>query len=178
MNFIYSLLLLTLSYTCVCQAPTKAQIKEVADAKKEVKRLKGEPFPPFTLTTLDGKVVASEDTKGKILLVNFWFTRCKPCILEMPEMNEMVEEFQDEEIIFIAPTFDSHEQVSKFLRKRDFDYQSIPDAKDFCLEMNVRSFPTHFIVNQEGVIDKVVVGYSSLTVKTLRKSIRKLLKPE
>ncbi|WP_420578613.1 TlpA family protein disulfide reductase [Ekhidna sp.] len=178
MKFIYTFLLLSIPLIVICQTPTKEQIKEVADAKKEVKKLKGEPFPEFDLTTLEGAQVSSKDTKGKIMLVNFWFTRCRPCIVEMPEMNEMVEEFQDEEIIFIAPTFDSHEQVSKFLQKRDFDYQSIPDAKDFCLEMNVRSFPTHFVVNQEGVIDKVVIGYSSMTVKALRKSIRKLLKSE
>ncbi|MEQ8903827.1 TlpA disulfide reductase family protein [Ekhidna sp.] len=175
------LLLLTatiLPLLITAQQPTKEQIKQVADAKKEVKRMKGEPFPAFELTTLDGETYTKDQLKGKIFLVNFWFTRCGPCIKEMPEMNEMVEEFKNEGIVFLAPTFDDEQQVRKFLEKREFIYESIPDVKDFCVEMNVRSYPTHFVVNREGIIDKVVIGYSVMTVGTLKKSIRKLLKSE
>lgn len=171
-----STLLILLPLLSLAQQPTKEQIKEVADARKEVKRMKGEPFPDFELTTLDGKTYTKKQLEGEIYLVNFWFTRCKPCIMEMPEMNEMVEEFKEEGIVFLAPTFDDEEQVRKFLGKRTFAYQSIPGVKDFCQEMNVRSYPTHFIVNREGIIDKVVIGYSVMTVKALKKSIRKLLK--
>ncbi|WP_424961198.1 TlpA family protein disulfide reductase [Ekhidna sp.] len=173
-----STLLILLPLLSLSQQPTKEQIKEVADARKEVKRMKGEPFPDFELTTLDGKTYTKKQLEGEIFLVNFWFTRCKPCIMEMPEMNEMVEEFKNEEIVFLAPTFDDEQQVNKFISKRVFAYQSIPDVKDFCQEMNVRSYPTHFVVNREGFIEKVVIGYSTMTVGTLRKSIRKLLKSE
>ncbi|WP_420318667.1 TlpA family protein disulfide reductase [Ekhidna sp.] len=162
-----------LSYT---QQPTKEQIKQVEDAKKEVKRMKGEAFPDFELTDINGDTYTKDQLKGEIFLVNFWFTRCRPCIMEMPEMNEMVQEYQDEGIIFLAPTFDDSDQVDKFLLKREFLYQPIPDVKEFCLEMNVRSYPTHFVVDREGIIEKVVIGYSVMTVKSLEKSIRKLLK--
>ncbi|MEP5104786.1 MAG: hypothetical protein ABJQ84_09215, partial [Ekhidna sp.] len=90
----------------------------------------------------------------------------------------MVQSFAAEGIVFLAPTFDDHVTVKKFLQKREFEYQIVPDVKDFCLEMNVRSYPTHFVVNREGTIEKVVIGYSSMTVGALRKSIRKLLKSE
>ena len=95
---------------------------------------------------------------------------------KMPEMNEMVQEFKDKDIVFLALTFDDEEQVSKFLTRRDFKYNIIPDVKDFCLEMNVRSYPTHFVVNRGGTIEKVIIGYSVMTVNGLRRSIRKLLK--
>lgn len=170
------ILICTLPSLGSSQQPTKEQIKEVADARKEVKGMKGEPFPDFELTDIDGNTFTKDQLKGKIFLVNFWFTRCKPCIMEMPEMNEMVEEFQDNDIVFLAPTFDDEVQVRKFLSKRDFTYQSIPDVKDFCVEMNVRSYPTHFVVNREGIIDKVVIGYSVMTVKALKRSLKKLLK--
>jgi peroxiredoxin len=178
MKRLLPLLTILISFLVGAQQPTKEQIRQVEDAKKEVKRMKGQPFPEFELTTLDGETFTKEQLKGKIFLVNFWFTRCRPCIMEMPEMNEMVEEFQDEGIIFLAPTFDDEQQVRNFLAKRDFIYQSIPDVKDFCLEMNVRSYPTHFVVDREGNIDKVVIGYSVMTVKALKKSIQKLLKSE
>ena len=156
--------------------PTEEQIRQVEEAKKEVKKMKGKPFPDFELTAMDGTTYSKEELEGKILVINFWFTRCTPCVQEMPEMNEMVEEFKDEDIVFLAPTFDSDEQVNRFLSKRDFDYTIVPDVKDFCLELNVRSYPTHFIVNREGTIEKVIIGYNFMSIGTLRKSVRKLLK--
>ncbi len=157
-------------------AQTSEQVKMVEDAKKKVKKTKGEIFPLFELTTIDGEKVNYENTKGKIVLINFWFTRCKPCIMEIPEMNEMVEEFKSENVVFIAPTFDSDELVKKFLQERIFDYQIVPGVKEYCKQMNIYSYPTHFVLNREGTIEKVIIGYSSMTVGALRKSVRKLLK--
>ncbi len=176
MKIIITLFLFAFSLQTIAQEPTKEQIQQVEDAKKEVKAMSGKEFPAFNLTTLDGKVVSSENTKGKIILFNFWFTRCGPCIKEIPELNELVEEFQSEDVLFIAPTFDDSIQVAKFLTRFDFDYTLVSDVKDFCLELNIRSYPTHFIINREGVIEKVMIGYSMTTVKSLRKSLRKLLK--
>ncbi|WP_436516047.1 TlpA family protein disulfide reductase [Ekhidna sp. To15] len=161
---------------CSMAQPTEEQIRQVEEAKKEVKKMKGKLFPDFELTAMDGTTYNKENLEGKILVINFWFTRCRPCIEEMPEMNEMVEEFKDEEIVFLAPTFESNELVNKFLNKRDFNYEIVPDVKDFCLELNVRSYPTHFVVNREGTIEKVIIGYNFMSISALRKSVRKLLK--
>lgn len=155
--------------------PTPEQVKQVEEAKKAVKKMKGESFPDFSLTGRNGKVYTKEDLEGKIILFNFWFTRCTPCIQEMPELNELVAEFGDE-VVFLAPTFDPEERINSFLKKRDFGYDIISDVKEFCLELNVRSYPTHFVVNREGTIEKVIIGYSVMTVGSLRKSIKKLLK--
>lgn len=155
--------------------PTPEQVRQVEEAKKVVKKMKGESFPDFSLTDLDGKVYTKEELEGKIVLFNFWFSRCSPCVQEMPELNELVEEFGDE-VVFLAPTFDPEERVNSFLSKRDFDYTIVPDVKEFCLELNVRSYPTHFVINREGTIEKVIIGYSVMTVGSLRKSIKKLLK--
>ncbi|MEO9871290.1 TlpA family protein disulfide reductase [Ekhidna sp.] len=175
-RFIILILILFLSPGFLIAQPTKEQIKQVEEAKKEVKRMKGKPFPSFKLTAIDGTVFTMEELKGKILLINFWFSRCKPCIMEMPEMNDLVAKYKTEDIVFLAPTFDGTDLVKTFLDRRDFDYQIIADVQDFCLELNVRSYPTHFVVNQQGIIEKVIIGYSPLTVGGLRKSVRKLLK--
>lgn len=157
------------------QQPTQAQIKQVAEAKKEVRGMKGQTFPDFKLTTLAGEEISKQSTRGKIVLFNFWFTRCRPCIQEMPELNEMVKKFEREDIIFIAPTFDDSTQVNRFLDRFDFEYEVVAGVKDFCLDLNIRSYPTHFVLNRDGIIEKVRIGYSVTTVQSLRKSLRKLL---
>lgn len=174
--FKFVLLLVILFPLTLLSQPTAEQIRQVEEAKKEVKKMKGQSFPSFKLSDMDGTVYSKEELNGKIFLINFWFTRCTPCIQEMPEMNKLVDEFRGEGVVFLAPTFDDENQIHQFLNKRDFNYTIIPDEKDFCLELNVRSYPTHFVVNEEGIIEKVIIGYSSMTVRALRKSIRKLLK--
>lgn len=179
MNSLIALLFLCMGVNLMAQEPTKEQIKQVEEARKMVKGMKGEPFPDFSLSTIEGQTFTSEDTKGKYVLFNFWFTRCRPCIEELPELNALVEEFAaNDEVIFLAPTFDDEALIQKFLTRFEFDYQLVGDVKDFCLELNIRSYPTHFIVNREGIIEKVLIGYSPITVSTLRKSLNKLLRSE
>jgi peroxiredoxin len=160
----------------IAQQPTKEQIQQVEDARKEVKSMKGKTFPEFDLIGMNGDTISSENSEGKIVLLNFWFTGCRPCIQEIPELNEMVKEFQSEDIVFVAPTFDDSTQVSKFLKRFEYNYDIVPDVKDFCLQLNIRNYPTHFIINKEGIIEKVMIGYSTTTVASLRKSLKKLLK--
>lgn len=169
-------LFVTLSFSVHAQEPTKDQIKQVEEARKEVKGMKGNAFPDFELISLDGTSISSKDIEGKIVLFNFWFTSCRPCIQEMPELNKLVEEFKDSGIVFIAPTFNDSEQVQKFLKRFDFSYDIIPDVKNFCLELNIRNYPTHFVINKEGIIEKVFIGYSMTTVESLTKSLKRLLR--
>ncbi|MEQ9404644.1 MAG: TlpA disulfide reductase family protein [Cyclobacteriaceae bacterium] len=170
------LILLTLTVAAFAQQPTPEQIKQVEDARKEVKRMKGEKFPEFELTTINGKTYNSEDLRGKIVLLNFWFTGCRPCIEELPDINALADEFKSEKIVFLAPTFDNKAKVDKFLNRFSFNYEVVADVKDFVIGNNIRSFPTHFVIDREGYIEKVVIGYSVMTDNMLRKAVNKLLK--
>ncbi len=176
MKYFSTVVLLLVVYCASAQEPTPEQIKQVADAKKEVKRMKGEKFPDFELTTLDGKTYKNEELLGKIVLFNFWFTSCRPCIMELPDINAIVEEYGSDEIVYIAPTFENQTKVDKFLTRFNMEYEVVADVKDFVLGNNIRSFPTHFVIDREGYIEKVVIGYSVLTDNMLRKAINKLLK--
>ncbi|MEP1097558.1 MAG: TlpA disulfide reductase family protein [Cyclobacteriaceae bacterium] len=176
MRYLAIICMALLGFSTYAQQPTPEQIKMVADAKKEVKRMKGQKFPTFELTAMDGKTYRNEDLLGKIVLFNFWFTSCRPCVMELPNINAIVRDYKSDDIVFIAPTFEDQSKVDKFLTRFTLDYEVVPDVKEFVLGNNVRNFPTHFIIDQEGYIAKVITGYSVITEKSLRKSIDKLLK--
>ena len=42
--------------------------------------------PEATFTTIEGQTLATEDLRGKVVLVNFWATDCIPCVREMPRI--------------------------------------------------------------------------------------------
>ena len=110
---------------------------------------------------LDGKIYRQEDLAGKIVVMNFWFSNCLPCLKEIPELNEIVAEYKDnKDVVFLGLATDGKLQLNKFLKKKPFAYTIIPDAAQIMLrfsepDKNGRieiKFPTHLIVSREGKI--------------------------
>ena len=70
----------------------------------------GDPAPALKATKwLQGTEVKSFE-KGKIYIVEFWATWCGPCIVMMPHMSEMQEEYKDKSVTFIGYTGQGHRQ--------------------------------------------------------------------
>jgi thiol-disulfide isomerase/thioredoxin len=134
------------------------------------------PVNEFSLAGLNNKKWNSTELKGKVLVINFWFTACKPCIQEMPHLNKLVEEYKNTEVVFLAPAPESESQIKKFLKKYSFDYDITPSSTDLIAEMNIENFPTHLIIDKKGIIRQVFIGYADDIKEKLQTEIDKLIK--
>ena len=56
------------------------------------------------------------------MVINFWFFICGPFIAELPFLNDLVETYKDENIKFLALSFDSIPDITNFLARTDFTY--------------------------------------------------------
>ena len=93
----------------------------------------GKRAPDFTMTDLNGHEISSETTKGKVVVLNFWFVSCKPCIAEIPELNEVYKTYKNNsDVVFASITFDKKEKVDVFLEKHPLQYPVVSDAKEIC----------------------------------------------
>ena len=135
----------------------------------------GKPMKSFKFTDLYGNKWNSKDLKEKVVVMNFWFTSCQPCIKEMPLLNKTVADYKDNDVVFIAPAPEKEEQVNKFLLRNDFKYNIIPSSIDFIDKMKIEVFPTHLIIDKQGIIREVFIGYSDDIGDKLQEEIRKLL---
>ncbi len=133
--------------------------------------LMNEKAPNFTTKDLEGNIIDLQDFKGQYVLLNFWFVGCKPCIMEMPELNELVEEFKPQGINFLAIGLDSPERVNKFLESKDFDYTLLPNGRFISKEYGVTSYPTHLLLDREGKVIYSQQGYFSGLKYALRKRL-------
>ncbi len=138
--------------------------------------LLNKPVNEFNLTDLNNKRWSSKELKGKVLVINFWFTSCKPCIQEMPHLNKLVEENKNTGVVFLAPAPESESQIRKFLTKYSFDYSIIPSSIDFMTTMKIEKFPTHLVIDREGIIRQVLIGYADDIKEKLQAEIEKLNK--
>lgn len=114
--------------------------------------------PAFSLTSLDGQQFDLGSLRGKVVVLDFWFTGCAPCLEEIPKLNSLVDEFKDKDVVFIAPTWDKEPLLRTFVKDYPFKYHIIPNAQEFVRE-NCRDglgsviIPVHLVINQEGKVE-------------------------
>ncbi len=79
----------------------------------------GDPAPPLTLTTLDGKTINLADLRGKTVVLSFWATWCPPCIEELQDLAKVYERFGTRnDFVMIGLSRDFEEAaVREFLKK-------------------------------------------------------------
>jgi len=121
----------------------------------------GKQIPRFKEKTIAGEKLRSENLKGKILVINFWFTACPPCVAEIPALNKLREEYDNKNIRFLSVTFDDKWTVGKFLKRLPFNFDNIVDASFTRDAFGIRIYPTTFVIDQNGVIANTWVGGSN-----------------
>lgn len=119
-------------------------------------KLVGETFPNFKISS--DSLTELKSFYGTPVFINFWFTACEPCVAEMDVLNGFKTNYQDE-MVFIAVTFEDQEKVNDFLKHKPFDF--IMHTGDFELLEKLgldKSYPRNIILNERGEIVRVFGG--------------------
>lgn len=122
----------------------------------ETKKNIGNKFQIEKFKNRNSKNFKNDYFEGKPTVINFWFTKCPPCISELPTLNKLKEKFGDS-VNFISITFENQNSIDKFLKKHDFNFTHIPNSKKQIEELKISGYPTTFILDKNGVI-KIVSG--------------------
>ncbi|WGD33536.1 TlpA disulfide reductase family protein [Olleya sp. YS] len=152
----------------------KAKDNRVAK-NPEAEFTKGEKALDFIATDIDGNTFKLSDLQGQVVILNFWFTKCGPCIQEMPELNKLSENYKDKKVKFLAITFNQKDIVEQFLEEQDFTFTIVPNANDVVSLYGVNSFPTSIVIDKEGKIVAKEVGYRTNIKSVLTKAINAAL---
>ncbi len=158
-----------------------ASTEEKLSMKVAQSELQGElrnegPASTFTATDLNGTSYTLENLKGKIIVMNFWFIECKPCLLEMADLNTLVEKHKKEDVVFLGFALNDSRKLEAFLEKTDFIYNVIPNSNPIAQDYGVSGYPTHIVIDQNSEIVYSASGLSPVTVPNLEKAIENLLK--
>lgn len=132
------------------------------------------PAPEFRGVSLDGKMFDSKSLQGKIVVVNLWFIACGPCRKEIPKLNEIVREFKNKDVVFIAPTPDKPEPLREFLKALPFGYDIIPEADKIIEQFNTVHFPTHVVIDRNGQIELLMIGAGERRPEEVRRALLRI----
>ncbi len=137
------------------------------------------PAPEFRLKDIDGQVYTRENLLGKIVIFNFWGIWCKPCRLEIPQLNNLVKKYSGRpDIVFLAVSNDQNEDLRDFSGDTPFDYQLISEqnATELNIEMTdtgMISFPSHAVLDKSGKVVFIFLGTNPEIEQLLSRVIEK-----
>ncbi|MFC7441817.1 thiol-disulfide oxidoreductase ResA [Laceyella putida] len=131
-------------------------MSEPDDANLEV----GEEAPNFEFQTLEGKKAELSDYRGKVVLLNFWATWCKPCRTEMPDMQGTYNKFKNREVEILAVNIaEQPVTINGFVRSLGLTFPiGLDPQKEITKMYKVGPIPSSFFIDANGKITGIYQG--------------------
>lgn len=134
--------------------------------------------PDFSLQTLEGETVSLSELRGQAVLVNLWATWCPPCRAEMPAIQKLYDEYKDQGFMVLAVNMtyqDNPQSVLPFTRENNLTFPILlEETGEMARKYELRSLPSSFFVNRDGIIQEVVIG-GPMSEALLRTRIESIL---
>lgn len=111
-------------------------------------------------TDLQGNTVEISDFEGKVVMIDFWETWCKPCLASFPTLQKLMEEYPEDFIVLaVTPGFtDEREDAVSFKSKHDYDFTYLMDSNKLHQKLGVQGIPFKVFVDAEGNFIKAQMG--------------------
>jgi cytochrome c biogenesis protein CcmG, thiol:disulfide interchange protein DsbE len=139
----------------------------------------GSTAPPFRAKHLArGDTVALADYRGKVVLVNIWATWCLPCRVEMPSLERLHRQFNDSGLVILAVSVDRDDEsvITDFTRELGLTFEILHDAEGGIQQVyQTTGVPESFVIDKNGVIQKLVIGAMDWDSPGNQAFIRRLL---
>ena len=138
------------------------------------------PAPNFALKNLADETVALEKHRGKVVLLDFWATWCKPCVKSMPALQKLHAQFAAKGFTVVGISTDENgkQAVEPFIKKHKIAYPILLDAEENPAwdAYKVKVIPMMFLIDRKGQIVKQWVGETGM--KEVEKAVVLLLSAE
>ena len=113
--------------------------------------------PDFSAPNPDGKVVSLKESKGKVTIIDFWASWCKPCRQENPNMVALYKEFHPKGLNIVSISLDEKaEEWKKAIANDKLTWTNISNLKDFedpiAVQYAIKLIPSTIIIDASGKV--------------------------
>ncbi|MBK9307717.1 MAG: TlpA family protein disulfide reductase [Nitrospira sp.] len=133
----------------------------------------------FQLTDLAGQQQSLSQYRGKVVLVNFWATWCKPCTTEMPAMQAMYDKLQDKGFVVLAVNeLEDEAKVREHIQQHGHTFPVLLDRDNkVANQFGVFGLPVSVFIDEKGVVREYIKG-GLLTEQVILDTVARIQKPE
>lgn len=134
----------------------------------------------FSVRDMNGKIVDVKEFKGKTIFLNIWATWCGPCRFEMPSIQSLYNQIDNDNIRFVMLSVDRQEdfeKVKNFVNDKNYTFPVYTPSGTLPDQLQVRSIPTTFVINPEGKIVSHETGAANYDTPEFKEFLKNLLKP-
>lgn len=146
---------------------------------EEPRRAREAYAPDFSFTSKDGEFITLEDLRGKTVVLDFWGTWCKPCLMATPDLLKLRKKYAEQPVVFVGIAVrDQEPEWAAYIEKNKMDWPQFLDTnRKIVMPFAVVSYPTYIVIDAEGIVRARKSGYSpSETQRWLDDEIRQSLK--
>ena len=133
-------------------------------------------LPPMDFIDEAGEVWTPESLAGKVVVINFWATWCKPCQHEVPDLAQVYRKYKEKDVVILGLMSDnpSDAQLATFTERHGLDYPVIRVSQEISEAFgHPRALPTNFVYSRSGHL--VFDSPGSMTADALEHEINQLL---
>ncbi|MGO1751789.1 MAG: TlpA family protein disulfide reductase [Psychroflexus sp.] len=128
----------------------------------------------WVLMNEKGEDINFNQSKDKVVIINYWATWCAPCIAEMPSFQELYTEFKDD-VDFYFVTNDDPQKVNTFMAKNDYDMPSYRQRSQAPQLLQSSSLPTTYVISKTGEIIMKKIGSANWSSDKVKNTIKENL---
>jgi peroxiredoxin len=131
----------------------------------------------FQLADLYGKTQSLSQYRGKIVLVNFWATWCKPCTTEMPAMQKIYDKLRDKGFVVLAVNeLEDDAKVREHIKQYGHTFPVLMDHDNkVANQFGVFGLPVSVFIDEKGVIQEYIKG-GLLTEQKIDETVARIQK--
>ena len=137
----------------------------------------GSKLPQFTTKDLRGRTISSAELRGKVVLIDFWATWCKPCEKEMPGYQKLVERYGARGLVVIglkSKMMQDTEDPLKFANRIGAHYPLIVATGDLVRKFGgIEGLPTTMLYDRHGILRAKIIGFEY--TRTIEADLKPLL---
>ena len=141
---------------------------------------KGAKATNFTLRDIKGKYVRLSDYKDHVVLMSFWATWCKPCLIELKHLNKLYKKLKSKKFVVLAISIDgprSRAKVKPTVRNHKFKFPVAIDKQKRVVKLyNPKNSAPYTVYIKKGRIIKTREGFQVSDLPAIEAEIKKLLK--
>ena len=150
-----------------------AKMKKLINSTGVEKFIVGKALPDdFSEKDIDGKTWTKDGLKGRVTVVNVWYSGCGPCRREMPMLSKWKNKYPD--VQFVSANFENVDKVKQITEKEGFNWTHIANDTYFTKRVGNEGYPLTIVVDKNGIVRYCKHGANNNASSEILQLIEKL----